>query len=158
MTERWKWTNIHNVQEGDHCNDKQEDEMTACEVLQRALTLTIQLWHTYSATMSKTAIAIPQCRPGKFQIFCLYQASTLSTAHHWCDRLLTELQLRLLIHAIATMQVSSNEHWMSMDVSLIEIIRVQMMTIAAHHVRYLSHGHKNQNISLSLSPASNDSY
>ncbi len=47
---------------------------------------------------------------------------------------------------------------MSMDVSLIEIIRVQMMTIPAHYVRYLSQGHENQNISLSLSPASNDSY
>ncbi len=45
-----------------------------------------------------------------------------------------------------------------MNVSLIEIIKVQMMTVAAHHVRYPSQGYKNKNISLSLSPASNDNY
>ncbi len=40
---------------------------------------------------------------------------------------------------------------MSIDISLIEIIRVQMITIAAHHVRYPSQEHKNQNIYISPS-------
>ncbi len=48
---------------------------------------------------------------------------------------------------------------MSMDVSLIELIRAQMVTMAACHVRYLSKEHTmNQNTYLSLSLASNDSY
>ncbi len=55
-------------------------------------------------------------------------------------------------------QQVDNEQWMSIDVSLTEIIRVQMMIMAAHHARYPSQEHKNQNIYLSLSSASSDSY